>query len=46
MALNIYIAGIQKNRKLRSNDRGHSIKNGIVNQELTAARAGYQDWVC
>jgi hypothetical protein len=45
-ALNAYLADVRENRNLRSNDRGYSIKNGTVSQELTAARAGYQVWVC
>jgi hypothetical protein len=37
-ALNIYLADLRENRKLRSNERVHSIENGIVSEEPAPAR--------
>lgn len=37
-ALNIYLADIRENRKLRSNERVRSIENGIVNEDPASTR--------
>jgi hypothetical protein len=37
-ALNIYLADLRENRKLRSNERVRTVENGIVNEEPAPAR--------
>lgn len=37
-ALNIYLADLRENRKLRSNERVRSIENGVVNEDPAPAR--------
>lgn len=37
-ALNIYLADLRENRKLRSNERVRSVENGIVSEEPAPAR--------
>lgn len=37
-ALNVYLADLRENRKLRSNERVRTVENGIVNEEPAPAR--------
>lgn len=37
-ALNVYLADMRENRKLRSNERARTIENGVINEEPTPAR--------